>query len=74
MVASLSHREQEVGRCTRFDAYVCRNSTGTPSISYEEELFMVKLSDAGGVVDIDLLDFMVIGACNYASGRVETIL
>ena len=54
--------------------FVCRNSTGTPSISYEEELFMVELSYAGDVVGIDLLDFMVIGACNYTSGRVETIL
>jgi DNA repair protein RadC len=54
--------------------FVCRNATGTPTISYEEELFMVELSDAGGIVGIDLLDFIVIGASNYASGRVENIL
>jgi DNA repair protein RadC len=35
---------------------------------------MVELSDAGDVVGIDLLDFMIMGACNYASGRVDNIL
>lgn len=54
--------------------FVCRNASGTPTISYEEELFMVELSDAGDIVGIDLLDFIVIGASNYASGRVENIL
>ncbi len=54
--------------------FVCRSSTGTPFITYEEERFMVELSDAGDVVGIDLLDFMIMGACNYASGRVDNIL
>ena len=54
--------------------FVCRSTTGTPFITYEEERFMVELSDAGDVVGIDLLDFMVMGACNYASGRVDAIL
>ncbi|NMB01416.1 MAG: hypothetical protein GX971_07880 [Firmicutes bacterium] len=54
--------------------FVCRYFTGTPFITYEEERFMVELSDAGDVVGIDLLDFMVMGACNFTSGRAETIL
>lgn len=54
--------------------FVCRSSTGTPFITYEEERFMVELYDAGDVVGIDLLDFMVIGSCSYASGREDTIL
>lgn len=54
--------------------FVCRYSTGTPFITYEEERFMVELSDAGDVVGIDLLDFMVMGTGNYASGRVDNIL
>jgi hypothetical protein len=35
--------------------FVCRYSTGTPFITYEEERFMVELSDAGDVVGIDSL-------------------
>ncbi len=54
--------------------FVCRSSTGTPFITYEEERFMVELSDAGDVVGIDLLDFMVMGARHFASGRIDTIL
>ena len=54
--------------------FVCRNATGTPLISYEEEVFAVELSDAGDIVGIDLLDFIVMGACNFASGRIDTIL
>ena len=40
--------------------FVCRSTTGTPFITYEEERFMVELSDAGDVVGIDLLDFIVV--------------
>ena len=54
--------------------FICRNSTGTPFITHEEERFMVELSDAGDIAGIDLLDFIVMGACNFASGRIDTIL
>ena len=54
--------------------FLCRNSTGTPFITYEEERFIVELSDAGDVIGIDLLDFLVLGEYSYASGRVDTIL
>lgn len=52
-------------------SFVYRNASGA---HYEEERFMVELSDAGDIVGIDLLDFIVMGACNFASGRIDTIL
>lgn len=54
--------------------FVCRNTSSTPTIPYEEERFMVDLADAGDVVGIDLLDYLVMNATGYMSGRVEGLL
>ena len=41
-------------------SFFCRSTTGKPFITYEEERFMVELSDAGDVVGMTYLDFIVV--------------
>lgn len=54
--------------------FVCRNDFGTPEINNGEERFIAEMVDAGDIIGIDLLDFMVMGTFGFESARVEHLI